>query len=370
MNAAPLCIFVSFSGQGGVERMVVNLAAALHEAGHAVDLVLVKAGGRHVASIPAGVRVVRLEARHTLSAVPAFARYLRQARPRSVLAVKDRAGQAAILARWIARVPVRLVIRIGTTVSAALAGQGVLRSWAWKLSTRLFYRHADAVVAVSAGVARDIAAMAGLAAERIHVVANPVVTPDLAARAAQPAGHAWLDAPDPGAPPVVLAVGRFTRQKDFPTLIAAFARLRAQRAARLVILGQGRDQAACEALAARLGIAQDCDFPGFAANPYAFMSRARLFVLSSRWEGSPNVLTEALALGTPVVATDCPSGPREILAGGRFGPLVPVGDPDALAAAMAATLDHPLPAAELRAAVREFDAALSAGAYARVLLEP
>jgi len=314
------------------------------------------------------VRVVRLEARHTLTAVPAFARYLRESRPRAVLAVKDRAGKTALLARWLGRVPVPVVIRIGTTVSAALAGRGRLRRWAWAISMRLFYPRAQAIVAVSAGVAADLARITGLPAGRIHVVPNPVITPELPQLAARAPGHPWLDRRAPGDPPVVLAAGRFTRQKDFPTLIEAFARLRAQRPARLLILGQGRDLDACRTLAARLGIAQDCDFPGFAANPYAFMARANLFVLSSRWEGSPNVLTEALALGTPVVATDCPSGPREILAGGRFGALVPVGDAPALAAAIASTLDHPLPAAELRAAVRDYEAGASARAYARVLL--
>jgi len=164
-----------------------------------------------------------------------------------------------------------------------------------------------------------------------------------------------------------MGIGRLTRQKDFPTLIRAFATLRRVRPLRLIILGEGRDRAPLEQLAAREGVGGDVALPGFQPNPYAWLARARLFVLSSAWEGSPNALTEAMALGVPVVSTDCRSGPRELLEAGRFGPLVPVGDADALAAAMRATLDHPLPPETLKAAVAEYDAVTSARRYLEVL---
>ena len=157
------------------------------------------------------------------------------------------------------------------------------------------------------------------------------------------------------------------RQKDFVSLIRAFARLSETRFCRLIILGAGRQDAKLKALAAELDVEDMGRFPGFTDNPYAYMSRADLFVLSSRWEGSPNVLTEAMALGTPVVATDCPSGPREILADGRYGPLVPVGDWRALADAMQGILDKPTDSDSLREAVREYTAEASASRYLDIL---
>jgi len=357
---AHVVVFVSFSGRGGVEKMVVNLLRGFLDAGVRVDLVLARAAGPHVAAIPDGVNVVRLGSAHTLTALPRLAAYLRRSRPPALLAVKDRAGKVAILARRLARVDTRLVLRIGTTVSAALAGRGHLRRWVWRVSMRLFYRRADLVVAVSRGVAEDVAAITGLAPARLRVIANPVVGPELAERGRALPAHPWLSG---DGPPVLLAAGRFTRQKDFPTLIRAFAEVRRERPARLMILGEGRGRAECEALAASLGVGKDLALPGFVDDPAPYMAHAALFVLSSRWEGSPNVLTEALALGTPVVATDCPSGPREILSGGAVAPLVPVGDVAAMARAIVQVLDDPPPAQRLRAAVKGYSIEESAREY-------
>jgi glycosyltransferase involved in cell wall biosynthesis len=162
---------------------------------------------------------------------------------------------------------------------------------------------------------------------------------------------------------VIVGAGRLQRQKDFPTLIRAFGLVRGEHPCRLIILGDGSGRSRLEGLAAELDLDADVDMPGFQANPYPFMARADLFVLSSAWEGSPNVLTEAMALGTPVVSTDCPSGPHELLDGGRFGPLVPVGDPQALARAMIETLEQPLPAHSLKSAVAEYNQDRSARRY-------
>ena len=209
---------------------------------------------------------------------------------------------------------------------------------------RRAYEQADAVVAVSDGVADDLARLTVLV-ERIRTIHNPVVGPELEALSREPVGHPWLA---PGEPPVVLSVARLTDQKDLPILVAAFARLRAQRPARLLILGDRPTPERTAArigelqmLAYRLGVVADVELPGFVANPYAYMARARLFVLSSRYEGFANVLVEAMACGCPVVSTDCPSGPAEILDGGRYGPSVPVGDDVALAAAMERALAAP-----------------------------
>lgn len=360
----PLAVFASFSGAGGVERMLVNLIRGFVDLGQPVELLLVKAQGPHLDRLPPQVRQVRLPGGHTQLAVPALARYLRQRRPPVLLAAKDRAGRTAVLARAIARTQTPIVLRLGTNLSAAMAERGAIQRWIRYLPIRLLYPRIERIVAVSEGVARDTAQIARLPRRSITVIRNPVITPELRAQAAEPCPHPWLQEPQV---PVVLGAGRLQRQKDFPTLIRAFARLRAARACRLMILGEGRGRAGLEALIRDLGLAGDVALPGHQPNPYPFLARASLFVLSSAWEGSPNVLTEALALGVPVVSTDCPSGPAEILQGGRFGPLVPVGNAEALGSAMAATLDGPLPPETLRSAVREYEQGQSALRYLEVL---
>lgn len=361
---ARLAVLISFSGEGGVERMVLNLVEGFAARGIGVDLLAIRADSAHLGSLPPGVTLIDLGVRHSGLAVLPLARYLRRARPAALLVAKDRAIRAAVAARALAGVRCRIVGRLGTNLSAALEDRAGLARWLRVAPMRLFYPAVDHVVCVSEGVMDDTARLTGLPPERLSVVRNPVVTPRLTALAAEAVDHPWAQ---DRSVPLVLGAGRLTEQKDFPTLVRAFARLRASRPARLVILGEGRGRGRLEALAAELGVVEDVALPGFTPNPYAWMARARLFVLSSAWEGSPNVLTEALALGVPSVATDCPSGPREILAGGRWGPLVPVGDAEALAAAMAATLDAPQGPEVLRAAVAEYTRDAAAAAYLAVL---
>jgi glycosyltransferase involved in cell wall biosynthesis len=362
--AQRLAVFASFSGQGGVERMLANLTSGFLEAGIFVDLVLARAHGEHLAAIPQGVRVLHLGTRHTKTALPGLVRYLHENRPAAVLAAKDRAIRVALLARRLSGVGIPLVGRLGTTVSAALQGKSRFRKFSWYAGMRLFYPHVDQLVAVSQGVKDDLLAITGLPPERISVIRNPVITPELKRLAAEEVTHPWLVKPDL---PVIVGMGRLTRQKGFPNLIAAFARLRQRRPCRLLILGEGGDRERLLGLAANLGVSGDVELTGFLANPYAVLARASLFVLSSLWEGSPNALTEALALGRPAVATDCPSGPREILAGGKYGPLVPIGDVAALAEAMEQTLAQPLPPETLQAAVADYTVEASAHRYLEAL---
>jgi glycosyltransferase involved in cell wall biosynthesis len=172
----------------------------------------------------------------------------------------------------------------------------------------------------------------------VEVVYNPVITPAMLAHSNQPPDHSWFT---PDQPPVILGVGRLTRQKDFATLVRAFAEVRRCRQSRLMILGEGEEQRRLEVLARELGVADDVAVPGFRENVMSYLAASELFVLSSAWEGLPTVLIEALAAGTRVVSTDCPSGPREILQDGRLGALVPVGDAPALARAIMSALDQP-----------------------------
>ncbi len=357
-----IAIFVSFSGQGGVERMILNLARGLVARGHGVRLVLARSDGGWLDHLPAGVEVERLGTRHTLTAVVPLARYLRRHRPPLLLVAKDRAIKAAILARALGGVEVRLVGRLGTNVSGALAGRGHLRRALWHAGMRHFYSRLDGLVTVSQGVKDDVVAITGMDPRTIRVIPNPVITPGLADAARQPTGHPWVDEKDL---PLIIAVGRLTRQKDFPTLLRAFARVAAGHPARLVILGEGAEREGLLALADELGIGGRVALPGFQSNPHAWVAPADLFVLSSRWEGSPNALTEAMALGVPVVATDCPSGPSELLQEGRVAPLVTPGDVEGLAAAMARVLAAPPDPELLHGAVAAYTMENSAASYLR-----
>ncbi len=356
-------VVISFSGDGGVERMVSNLCAEFAQ--HVqVDLLAIRAEGGHVARISPKVNLMHLRAKHAWTAVPEIAAYLRDQRPDALLVAKDRAGRAALRAQKKAGTDTPIWIRLGTNLSAALQRKDAFSRWLRVAPMRRLYPRAAGVIAVSEGVKTDTMAVTGLPAERIEVIRNPVITPTLAEQAADPIPHAWLS---DKLVPVVIGMGRLTRQKDFPTLIRAFAKIQSELHSRLIILGEGKDREALQALINELGLSDNALLAGFQSNPYAWLAHADLFVLSSAWEGSPNALTEALALGVPCVAADCPSGPIEILDRGRYGPLVQVGDVDAMAAAMLQTLRAPLPRQSLRDAVQVYHSDISAGRYLQVL---
>jgi glycosyltransferase involved in cell wall biosynthesis len=230
---------------------------------------------------------------------------------------------------------------------------------------RRSYRRADAIVANSQGVAADLAQLLAPPRPQIVTIYNPLPVAEIQSLSRAGVEHPWLA---PAGPPLLLGVGKLKLQKDFATLIRAFARVRAVRPAHLVILGEGEERARLERLALELGVASDLALPGFTENPWAWMARAAVFVLSSAWEGFSNVLAEALACGCPVVSTDCPSGPAELLENGRYGCLVPVGDDRALADAILATLEKPPDPDPLRARAASFSVDTAVDHYLEVLL--
>jgi glycosyltransferase involved in cell wall biosynthesis len=353
MSQPSLAIFLPSLAGGGAERMMINLAAGALAEGVEVDLVCADARGPYLSQIPPGCRLVDLKASRVLLALPKLAIWLRRHQPTALLAAMDHANLVAIWARRLARVQpsVRLAVSVRSQLSVAVANEPSLRGRTLPWLARHFYPWADTIIAVSEGVADDLASCLGLSRAQIAVIPNPVVSDDIEALANEPLDHPWFA---PGAPPVLLAAGRLTTQKDFPTLLRAFARLVPERDLRLMILGEGPDRTALQAEINALGLGARVALPGFDPNPFRYLARARLFVLSSAWEGLPGVLIQAMACGTPVVSTDCPSGPREVLENGRLGPLVPVGDAEALATAIGRTLDQPLPAATLKAGARQY----------------
>ena len=360
-----LAILVSFSGQGGVERMIANLCQALVDAPIDLDVLLIKAQGPYVDRLPDSANIISLRARHSLTSVWEVSRYLKQERPDALLAIKHRGILAALRAKQLARTDTPISGRIGTTVSAALANKSSRRRQRWYTAMRKYYPKLEKLIAVSQGVADDVLGITGMSESRITVVRNPTITPEMLATAAEPAEHPWLSQDSPV--PVIMGVGRLTEQKDFATLIAAFSRVRSRREARLIILGDGGLRSELIAQANTLGVEEHIALPGFQTNPWAWMSKASVFALSSLWEGSPNTLTEAMALGIPVVSTDCPSGPRELLDEGRVAPLVAMGDGDALASALLSVLAEPPPSKMLTEAVSAYHRDESAAAYLRTL---
>jgi glycosyltransferase involved in cell wall biosynthesis len=347
---------------GGAQRAVVKLSGALAARGLAVDLVLVNRVGPHLGGVDARVRVVDLAAGRVALGLGPLARYLSRERPRALVSFLTHANVAAVAARALARGDTRLALVEQNTLSAV---RSRLRRDAWLPAlARLAYPRADAVIAVSEGVARDLVSRLDVPSDRVSVIPNPVVDAALLEAAAAPVNHPWFAAEEAR---VFLAAGRLTPQKDYPTLLRAFRMLRERKAARLMILGEGEERARLEALIGELGLTDDVALPGFVENPYARMSRAAAFVLSSRWEGLPTVLIEALACGCPVVATDCPSGPREILSDGRYGALVPVGDAAAMCDAMARALEERPRAATLREHAALYSVERAAEQYLKVL---
>ena len=316
---------------------MVTLANAFAERGFTVDLVLASATGPYLSEVSSAVNVVDLKRSRVITSLPGLVEYLRRKKPTALLSAMGHANVIALLARDLARVATRVVVseRANLSVYSTRANGFRKRLMTWFMGRA--YRRANASIAVSAGVADDLVARTGLQRETIDVVFNPVVGEYLQEMAEIPAEYPWLP---PDTRPLILALGRLVEQKGFSTLIRAFARLRAERSVRLVILGEGELRQELESETERLGVSSDVVLPGFVNNPFPVLRQANLFVLSSGWEGLPNGLIQAMACGTPVVSTDCPSGPAEILENGRWGRLVPVGDEVALAEAMAETLDE------------------------------
>ncbi len=331
-----LAIYLPTLVGGGAERVLINLAVGFVRRGFPVDFVVAQCEGAFMGQFPDSVRLVELNSRHlkagrSVASLPSLVRYMRQERPDALLTALH-TNIIAIWARRMAGIPLRLVISEHSTFSLQNRmmpiGYRQLRSWL----VRQNYPRADEIVAVSEGVADDLAGSARISRDAIRVIPNPIITPEMKIKVTEKIDHPWFR---PGEPPVILSVGRLTSPpKDFPLLIKSFARIRQTCPARLIILGEGEDRPMLTGLISQLGLEQDVSMPGFTPNPYPFMSHASVFVLSSKREGLPTVLVEALYCGLPVVATDCPSGPREILRGGRYGKLVPVGREENLAEAI------------------------------------
>lgn len=391
-----IAILIKSLQGGGAERSTVNLANALAASGVDVDLLVIDQRGVFQELVSPLVNVIKLpkasiaqtiwclrrqpkdlafllrllvipSSPKPASAIPAIAKYLRKVRPGALLTALDYGNIAAVVARTAAGGETRIVLGQRNQLSQGYGGRSEWRRRQIVPTLKYFFEKADAIVSVSKGVAKDLGETLRIPDDRLYAIYNAVFNRALEQQSFEVLNHPWFSNADI---PVVLAVGKLKPQKDFETLLKAFANVRAQRKARLVILGQGPMLADLKSLARKLNIADDVSFEGFVQNPFKFMRQADLFVLSSRYEGLPGVLVQALACGCPVVSTDCPSGPREILESEKHGMLVPVADVDAMAKAILTQLDKTHDRSLLEQRGRFFSEEEAVENYKNVLLCP
>lgn len=360
-----IALFLPSLNGGGAQRIMVYLANGFAERGFQVDLVLANAEGPYLPLVKKNVQIVDLNCSRVIASLPGLIRYLRIEKPDVILSALEHANIVSLLARRISGVKTRVVISIHNTVSSSLRKQKLQRARLLPLFMRWFYPWANQVVGVSEGVTEDfIKAVPCVSRHKVKVIYNPVVTDELLLKAEENLDHPWFA---PEEPPVILGIGRLTEQKDFTTLIHAFKLLSQQCSARLMILGEGEEKPALESLVKQLGLEDRLSLPGFVNNPFQYMKKAAVFVLSSRWEGLPTVLIEAMACGTPVISTDCPNGPKEILESGKWGKLVPVGDVEALSQAILASLNSKTHSPPMEILEKRFGASNSIDQYLSIL---
>lgn len=364
---------------GGVAAIMVALANELAGRGHGIEVVAVRSQGRMRERLDPDVAVVELNCGRTLFALPGLLRYLRSRRPDVLISAALHLNSIAVLAaRLLFFQRPRVIATEHSAMAPAIKESGPLRAALLPLLARVVYRLSERLVCCSEGIRGEAIRKLGLPPERVVTIYNPIVTPTALAQLDQEPDVTWA-ALDPGsvsgleqtaAPeesPLIVTMGRLAPQKDQATLLRAFARLCARRPARLLVFGDGPLRAELETLAAELGVAARLRFAGFTQRPIACLKQADLFVLSSAFEGFPNVLVEALLAGLPIVSTDCEFGPRELLADGAQGRLVPVGNAEALAKAMQAALDDTVDPATQHQRALAFTAERSTDAYEALL---
>lgn len=349
-----IAIFAYFMQGGGLERVLLNLMQGFVDRGYAVDLLLSIGEGPFMELIPDSVRVFYVGTPRIRSSFTPIIQYLRQERPHVLYCAESDRGFEGVVAGLLSFTRIPVMIGMHTIEASERPERMGDRDKRYLQIKRLICPLASKVIPVSHGLIEEIEEDFRIPKRKMHVIYNPVVTEQLKQDMQEPVEHPWLQEKSV---PVVLAVGRLSHVKGFDVLIKAFKHVISQAEARLIILGEAAfyesdEREKHESLVRELGLEDYVDLPGFADNPYAYMKNVDLFVSSSRYEGFGNVIVEAMACGCPVVSTDCPTGPTEILQNGEYGTLVPVDDPEALGQAIVEALksEHDIGKLERRAA--------------------
>lgn len=346
----------------GVSRMRMRLADELVRRGYYVDLVVLVGRGPPAGTLCPDVRVVTLQASRVMTSLVALRAYFRDVRPVAVVSAEDHANLVTILALRHLKSHPKLAVSMHVRPFVYSAPPWSKHFWMRRLISRTYPR-ADCIVAVSIGLAAEVTATFGFRAGAVRALPNPVVSREMLT-ADHSSVHPWLRSEDC---PVLCGCGRLSPAKGFDTLIRGFAEVRKSRHCRLIIVGDGPERARLVELATELGVAGDLDMIRSSHAPHQYMAGAAVFIACSKWEGFGNVIVEAMACGTTVVATDCIHGPREILDGGRFGNLVPVGDHLAVARAIEEALSSPIDPGALKQRALDYSAEASAAAYLAAL---
>lgn len=334
-----VALYIPSMNGGGAERVMLALANGLAEKDILVDLVLNKVEGSYLKHASSKVNVVNLNTSRVINGIVPLAKYLSKEKPDVILSAMNYVNIATVLAQLISRSKTKVVLSEHGNLTESKKNLSKIKGAVITSLMRWTYRKADCIVAVSNGVADALSNELKINRSKITTIYNPIFSEALVERSKESISHAWAKK---SAPPLILGVGRLTLQKDFKTLIHAFKQVREKNNCNLIILGEGELRVELEQLINSLDLNDNAKLLGFVDNPYAWMSHADLFVLSSIYEGFGNVIVEAMACGTPVVSTDCPSGPTEILEGGLWGDLVSPGNPDLLAKAIIHSLDNPV----------------------------
>lgn len=356
-------------GEGGADRVTLTLLRELPRERFEPTLVLMRAEGVLLSEVPPDVQIRSLDARSLWTAWIPLVMLLREHRPQILFSTSSGTNMIAALAQLLSDRAGRLVLSERTSLQSSSSWKKRIQRWL----KRVLYPCADRVTTVSRGLKQELIEHLGLPQTMISVVYNPIIDARLETEAAEPVQHRWFTDKGEAEKQVVLAAGRLVPQKDYPTLLRSFAELRRTRDARLVILGEGPERSGLERLAETLGVSRDVDFPGYDSNPFRYMARCSVFVLSSRSEGLPGALIQAMACGAPVIATDCPFGPAEILETPGSGILVKVGDSGGLASALRRLLDdrekQRRMGAEARIAAQRFSVERVMSNYIEALIE-
>jgi len=359
MSNSRLSILAPFKSWGGIERKMLVLCREFLAQGIQVEVILARGGQiPYPEQFPREVKIVDLKSGSKLSSIIKLVKHLRRTKPQVLLTAKDHAAKTAVLASRLSRTHIPVFHKATNTLSLTL------RRPLKRYFARLLYPWANKIIANSNGVKEDLVTNFNINPDDIEVIYNPVITSDIPQRLDKVPRHAWLAEKDV---PVILGVGRLTYSKDFITLLEAFGQVRKYRPCRLIILGEGPERTHIESKRKELGLEDEVALPGYVADPLPWMAHSDVFVLSSRYEGLSNVLIEAIAAGTPVVSTDCPSGSAEILQHGRLGPLVPVGDAQSMANAISKVLANPPSENILREGLERFRSDIVAKQYLQVM---
>ena len=346
-----IAIFLTDLGGGGAERVMLNLANGFVCEGIDVDLLLVNLEGPYLSKVHPDIKIIGFETKRLLRTIPVLLAYLKRERPDVLMTALEDTNLTATFAYCLARVSTRMVVTVHNNLTQESKR---LKSLKRRIVPRLIkwiYPLADLVISVSHGVAEDLEKL-GINADKIQVIYNPIITPNFGGMADTHPEHPWFHSKDM---PIILGAGRLEKQKDFETLIRAYSLVRKQQSSKLMILGQGSQLESLLALCEELGLSEEeVAFPGFVENPSSYMAQASVCVLSSAWEGFGNVLVESMGVGTPVVSTNCPSGPAEILENGKYGKLVPVGAWEVMANAILTTLNEPICSSILQQRAQSF----------------